>query len=163
MSGAASSSTMSSLQVFPQKSVNQRPTMALLSFSFDIRIPFSDVSQVTDLSDLRDVQPGRMLRKLRFLPPYRNRRRGSEWTFLIEEEEAGCRPWDVGQKLAGADGPARRRVKCCARNPTCHFFRFTRSRRRVVMGYVPSSWTCSDVLRRVPTPLFPNPLRLRQE
>jgi hypothetical protein len=28
--------------------------MALLSFSFDIRIPFSDVSQVTDLSDLRD-------------------------------------------------------------------------------------------------------------
>ena len=28
--------------------------MPLLSFSFDIRIPFSDVSQVTGLSDLRD-------------------------------------------------------------------------------------------------------------
>ena len=33
----------------------------------------------------------------------------------------------------------------------------------LVMGYVPSSWTCSDVLQRVPTLLFPNPLRLRQE
>src|SRR5471032_3518353 len=36
MSGAASSSTMSRLQVLTQKSVNQRPTMALLSSSLDM-------------------------------------------------------------------------------------------------------------------------------
>src|ERR1700756_1801854 len=36
MSGAASSSTTSRLQVLPQKSVNQRPTMALLSSSLDM-------------------------------------------------------------------------------------------------------------------------------
>src|SRR5471032_1071681 len=36
MSGAASSSTMSRLQVLPQKSVNQRPTIALLSSSLDM-------------------------------------------------------------------------------------------------------------------------------
>src|ERR1700675_2935384 len=35
-SGAASSSTMSRLQVLPQKSVNQRPTIALLSSSLDM-------------------------------------------------------------------------------------------------------------------------------
>ena len=44
MSGAASSSTMPSLQVLPQKSVNQRPTTALLSSCIVIRIPFSVVS-----------------------------------------------------------------------------------------------------------------------
>src|SRR6478735_12013837 len=36
MSGAASSSTIFRLQVSPQKSVNQRPTIALFSLSFDI-------------------------------------------------------------------------------------------------------------------------------
>src|ERR1700722_15278397 len=36
MSGAASSSTMLTLYIFPQKPVNQRPTIALLSLSFDI-------------------------------------------------------------------------------------------------------------------------------
>src|SRR5580698_9870493 len=36
MSGAASSSTMSRLHALPQKSVNQRPTMALLSSSLDM-------------------------------------------------------------------------------------------------------------------------------
>jgi hypothetical protein len=36
MSGAASSSTIFRLQVAPQKSVNQRPTIALLSSSFDM-------------------------------------------------------------------------------------------------------------------------------
>src|ERR1700738_3206315 len=35
MAGAASSSTIPRLQVLPQKSVNHRPTMALLSSSFD--------------------------------------------------------------------------------------------------------------------------------
>src|ERR1700733_12167495 len=35
MSGAASSSTIPRLQVLPQKSTNHRPTMALLSSSFD--------------------------------------------------------------------------------------------------------------------------------
>src|ERR1700730_6127274 len=38
MSGAASSSTMPRLQVLPQKSVNQRPTMALLSSSLDMMV-----------------------------------------------------------------------------------------------------------------------------
>src|ERR1700737_2066248 len=38
MSGAASSSTMPRLQVGPQNSVNQRPTMTLFSCSFDIVI-----------------------------------------------------------------------------------------------------------------------------
>src|SRR5437764_6695385 len=38
MSGAASSSTMPRLQVLPQKSVNQRPTVALLSSSFDMMV-----------------------------------------------------------------------------------------------------------------------------
>src|ERR1700756_118743 len=36
MSGAASSSTTSRLHVLPQKSVNQRPTTALLSSSLDM-------------------------------------------------------------------------------------------------------------------------------
>src|ERR1700681_2674638 len=36
MSGAASSSTMPRLHVSPQKSVNQRPTMALLSLTLDM-------------------------------------------------------------------------------------------------------------------------------
>src|ERR1700722_10497874 len=36
MSGAARSSTMLTSYIFPQKPVNQRPTIALLSLSFDI-------------------------------------------------------------------------------------------------------------------------------
>jgi hypothetical protein len=36
MSGDASSSTMPRLHFAPQKSVNQRPTMALFSLSFDM-------------------------------------------------------------------------------------------------------------------------------
>src|SRR5258706_12006103 len=38
MSGAATSSTMPRSQVLPQKRVNQRPTMALLSCSTDMRV-----------------------------------------------------------------------------------------------------------------------------
>src|SRR5687768_17096997 len=38
MSGAASSSTMAALYSLPQKCVNQRPTMALLSSSLDMML-----------------------------------------------------------------------------------------------------------------------------
>src|ERR1700752_547477 len=41
MSGAASSSTMLGFHVSPQNSVNQRPTMALLSCSLDMLHPFA--------------------------------------------------------------------------------------------------------------------------
>src|SRR4029077_11541327 len=47
MSGAAISSTMERSQVLPQNLSNQRPTMALLSFSLDITFPF--VRTDTDL------------------------------------------------------------------------------------------------------------------
>src|ERR1700722_13087318 len=54
MSGAASSSTIPRLQVGPQNSVNQRPTMALFSCSFDMvissscfRSPGADVTYAT--------------------------------------------------------------------------------------------------------------------
>src|SRR6476661_7380732 len=40
MLGAASSSTMPRLHFSPQKSVNQRPTMALFSLSLDMMIHF---------------------------------------------------------------------------------------------------------------------------
>jgi hypothetical protein len=45
ISGAASSSTMSRLQVLPQKSVNHRPTMALFSSSLLIRMSFLAASE----------------------------------------------------------------------------------------------------------------------
>src|ERR1700730_12469312 len=47
MLGAASSSTMPRLQVSPQNSVNQRPTMVLLSSSFDTVFSFAAVLRRT--------------------------------------------------------------------------------------------------------------------
>src|SRR5215208_6385307 len=47
ISGAASSSTTLGFQGLPQNSVNQRPTMALLSCSFDMGVPLVVVSDAT--------------------------------------------------------------------------------------------------------------------
>src|SRR5678815_4247404 len=68
MSGAASSSTMPRLQVLPQKSVNQRPTMALLSSSLDMANSSSvgideEMRVASPLERYRDESPS----ALRFL------------------------------------------------------------------------------------------------
>src|ERR1700692_1959926 len=57
ISGAASSSTIFRLQLFPQKSVNQRPTIALLSLSFDMMIAPVFVV-LSPIRDLRTVEFG---------------------------------------------------------------------------------------------------------
>src|ERR1700692_1145508 len=57
ISGAARSSTIFRLQVFPQKSVNQRPTIALLSLSFDMMIAPVFVV-LSPIRDLRTVEFG---------------------------------------------------------------------------------------------------------
>src|ERR1700730_6866377 len=61
MLGAASSSTIPRLHVSPQKSVNQRPTMALLALSLDMidHFLFSDCGKRPPL--LCEVKPDRQL------------------------------------------------------------------------------------------------------
>src|SRR3954470_12689447 len=65
MSGAASSSTISRLQVLPQKSVNHRPTIALLacallSLSCSVLIAFSPLSHRKSPTAVDDLHKGLM-------------------------------------------------------------------------------------------------------
>src|SRR6202011_4603690 len=72
MSGAASSSTVSRLQVLPQKSVNQRPTMALLSSSLDMVNSSLTVveTEKQDRLSLPEQYRGKQSTTPRFLPCY---------------------------------------------------------------------------------------------
>jgi hypothetical protein len=50
MSGVQSSSTIAGFQVVPQNSVNHRPTMALLSCSFDMMQSFARLRLLAGLA-----------------------------------------------------------------------------------------------------------------
>src|SRR4029077_18571454 len=72
MSGAAISSTMPRLQVLPQKSVNQRPTMALLSSSFDMMNSFGGCGKRSTITSLPEPWRRASRAALRFLLPKEN-------------------------------------------------------------------------------------------